>query len=1639
MLMKPKLTILCMLLAMTWTTLLAQTTTFKYKAAAQVAKFDTYANFTGATSVKSHTFANGIGTVIYNGKVTALEANALKGASITSITLPAGIIALGERAFDGCSKMESITFEDNAAALTSINDYAFAGCDAITSFVIPNSVTTFGKNVFQSCDELVSITIGEGIPVIGESTFLNCKKLKTVIFTGTPTLTTIGGGAFSYCEALTAIDIPASVVTIGASAFNNCKELASVTFAANAKLTTIEGSAFSYCKKLTSIDLPNSLETLGHLSINYMDEEQQNGAVFMDCGLTTLHLPNSIKNIYGGGHLANCPLTSLTMEDDGWPYESPEGTNAIVDQRNRTLVIGCAATKGLTNLQFIEEEAFWAEQQPFSLTLPSNLVQIGKRAFHLASGLTSINIPGKISTIPEDCFSGTSLTTLTLHDGVTKIERQAFMFCPNLKTVYLGRYLTSIGDWAFEGCEKVEHVYCAADPTQLTWDGKGFAATTIFHVRDANAWQTAFPSATVQFETYAPEEDFITVGKQSYSHSYPIGANSKYRLSQQLFTAEQIGHAAGKITSLGFNTENGGVTRNYKVYVSTTNESSIYSYTAPTNANLVFSGDVNFKSGQWNAIDFDNPFQYDGTSNLLVTICDNTGTSGDYSSLTNYITSVSSQFIEADSNEQPFDATNANTETDFSSSFSYKSQIQLCFEVNPKPAHLTATDISDTNAKISCTLRSGATSWNLRYRKVGDEAWIVDNGLTGSQTQINNLTAATLYEVQVQAVFNGNKKSVWTNSLTFNTSCCPIEDMCEILYSMNVQNPNNAAFQIVDAETGIEAAYVTFSTGGVSGGALSLCAGRTYNVNFIVNNAAPYQTGGCNFTLFFTPGDEFYTMNFNEAPKKDCQLTSFVMECGNYCTPRPRFLTIGEIDYQSVELSYDATTKKEEIQYSTDPTFPDNESTKTVVVTRKAEEEHTTYILKNLESLTLYYIRVRSECEEGGEEIIGDKFSRWTAPMTVITESKYARPTRIRTTAVNSSTEDLAWKRKGMEVVNDLNYRTKGAGSPANNVMTIDLDGDGDTFNKIGSTTYESYTYNVMKPDNVIAIYNVPANAMVSWKAAQGITGRNIVNFQYGFAKQTKKYTDEEVSAAQAALTSALQEKKQQEEEAQEDEDYVENSLEEARVIEAQIALAEGELCEMDPSSEEYIQKQEEINLLQNQLEKIVEILHAPASEEDVAVIQAALAGAQAEEKQDNARNMSRRAPSTDNEEYYFFFIRHTVAKDILLVQDITVTPKENIGEWITIPKVKDVNYVLKNLQPGKEYEVMVEPVYNSGAKGLHSPISIFTTLGTEAEPLDGVFSVSNNKKVSFAKGNLQYSKDANWNDHWSLAEKQYDFYGLDNLETQDLNPSGNRFPSEDHLDLFCWNAGKSANGTIYTYPNDSYYTGDFIEWGTLPAFMSIYGQGWSTLSNDEWAYLLSSRKDAATLQAFVTISITEENKVKGLLLLPDEWKAPEGAPVLDGSVEITAAQWTSLENAGAVFLPAAGNLTVQSEDSHTIATVNDVNIAGSYWSSTSSKTNINAYGVVFNSTKVTSGNDQYRRIGSAVRLVKAINIIKGDADGDGVVDVNDVTTTINYILGKPYGSFNFDAANVDGDDAIDVNDVQGIIDIALGKNTPKQ
>ena len=68
-------------------------------------------------------------------------------------------------------------------------------------------------------------------------------------------------------------------------------------------------------------------------------------------------------------------------------------------------------------------------------------------------------------------------------------------------------------------------------------------------------------------------------------------------------------------------------------------------------------------------------------------------------------------------------------------------------------------------------------------------------------------------------------------------------------------------------------------------------------------------------------------------------------------------------------------------------------------------------------------------------------------------------------------------------------------------------------------------------------------------------------------------------------------------------------------------------------------------------------------------------------------------------------------------------------------------------------------------------------------------------------------------------------------------------------------------------------------------------------------------------------------------------------------------------------------------------------------------------------------------------KVIEGISVVvKGDANGDGVVDVAGVVAIVNYILEKPAENFNIKAADVNGDEVIDAADVVGVVNIILDK-----
>ena len=62
-------------------------------------------------------------------------------------------------------------------------------------------------------------------------------------------------------------------------------------------------------------------------------------------------------------------------------------------------------------------------------------------------------------------------------------------------------------------------------------------------------------------------------------------------------------------------------------------------------------------------------------------------------------------------------------------------------------------------------------------------------------------------------------------------------------------------------------------------------------------------------------------------------------------------------------------------------------------------------------------------------------------------------------------------------------------------------------------------------------------------------------------------------------------------------------------------------------------------------------------------------------------------------------------------------------------------------------------------------------------------------------------------------------------------------------------------------------------------------------------------------------------------------------------------------------------------------------------------------------------------------------SLFRGDANGDGTVDISDVLTIVDHVLGKNPSPFIHPNANVVvDDDTVDISDVLSVVDIILGK-----
>lgn len=377
--------------------------------------------------------------------------------SITSVVVEEGITHIGKQAFYGLSNMTSLSLP---ASLQSFGEASFMACSSLTSVNVPAGVTELPQAVFADCTRLSNVELGN-VTAVRDYAFQHTAVSR---FTLPASLTVLSALAF-FDASLESYDVaagnPAYVSRDGVLFSADGSKLVAYPAAAPARsyavpagTQTIGPSAFAYSRNIDSLDL-DGVTTLGDAACQNMQ------------ALTHITIPDSVTRT----------SEYYNIDDSDWSkwntgYSTFQECTALQSVKFGTglqvtsylMFNGCTALTTIDfgpKLQLIDALAFGDCSGLTSVELPSTVKAIRNGAFGNCYALTSFRALGLGSVkvgnaqidgvIPFQAFlNDNALVNVELNDGVTAVNRAAFLGCRALKTVNLPASISFVHSIAFE-------------------------------------------------------------------------------------------------------------------------------------------------------------------------------------------------------------------------------------------------------------------------------------------------------------------------------------------------------------------------------------------------------------------------------------------------------------------------------------------------------------------------------------------------------------------------------------------------------------------------------------------------------------------------------------------------------------------------------------------------------------------------------------------------------------------------------------------------------------------------------------------------------------------------------------------------------------------------------------------------------------------------------------------------------------------------------------------------------------------------------------------------------------------------------------------------------------------------------------
>ena len=284
--------------------------------------------------------------------------------SIEKIVIEDGVTSIGTRAFESCESLGSITIPDS---VDSIGDYAFNNCTSFSEITLPEKLSYIGKGAFCNCANLKDIVIPDGVATIKVSTFASCSNLVSA----------------SISEATTAIE---------EDAFWDCTSLLDTYYSGTkAQWDSIKIDTGNGCLQTTVIHCTDgNLPPHGTFGDNI-----------------TWKLENNTLTISGEGEMPDFysvqtpwsrkvgSITSVIVEDG----VTNVGNRAFINFDNLKRVALPNSVKS------IGDEAFSWCYSLENITIPEGVRDISYKAFNSCWSLSTVSIPESVTSIGESAFS----------------------------------------------------------------------------------------------------------------------------------------------------------------------------------------------------------------------------------------------------------------------------------------------------------------------------------------------------------------------------------------------------------------------------------------------------------------------------------------------------------------------------------------------------------------------------------------------------------------------------------------------------------------------------------------------------------------------------------------------------------------------------------------------------------------------------------------------------------------------------------------------------------------------------------------------------------------------------------------------------------------------------------------------------------------------------------------------------------------------------------------------------------------------------------------------------------------------------------------------------------------------------------